>query len=171
MVSQHRKRMGRVGVAPADAGKHAIAHDHIPINCLSLPLAERASTSGANDARRYVTRRDIVTGRVAGFERTDTCPRISDNQIAVLNHDMRRAALCDGRARIGPNTFLARTNRIGTRPHSFNLHITCILCRVSNHALSICITLSLCGFYLPPRLTAFVAANTASLTYQDGVAL
>ena len=123
MISQHRKQTGWVGIAPADAIKYSIAQDHVPINCLSLPLAERASTGGANDARRYVAGRDIVTGRVAGFERADTRLRISDNQIAVLDHDMSRAVLCNGRARIGPNTFLPRTNKIGTRPHGFNLRV------------------------------------------------
>ncbi len=121
MITQHRKRRRGVRIAPANAGQNVVSCNHVPINCLALPFAEGASTGAAEDARRYVSGRNIITWRVTGFEGADARTCIGDDHTAVLDNDPRRTGFGDRRARIGPHAFLARSDRIRVGSHDFDL--------------------------------------------------
>ena len=106
-----------IGIAPADTGQHDIVDTYVPISRRAFPFAKGTTLCETQDAGRYVIARNIVARRVTRLQSADGRSRISDYLPAVLDLNTRVGSLCDCGAGKGPDTLLAGTCSVGTRPH------------------------------------------------------
>src|SRR5271157_2450022 len=104
---------GRGLVAPSGLRRQFIAHTQRPVGSSSLELTKGATCARYEQVLPYVCPRDVVHGRMAGFEYTHRTICICDDLSSKLHPDSFRRRLGPGRTRVIPNRFLThRTSSI-----------------------------------------------------------
>jgi hypothetical protein len=97
VVGERFVGMRRLAIEPGSVGRAFAAYADSIVRSCSLPFAKRAARRGCEVAvKLHVLRRDVVNGRVAGFQDAFGAPRIGDHQAIEDHLDMFVALLQPG---------------------------------------------------------------------------